>query len=47
MAYKIRFGRAMDTMRDRQVLEEMVERGEAPWRVQPDPLDCVPVSVKS
>jgi hypothetical protein len=37
----------MDILRDRQVLEEMVERGEAPWRVQPDPLDCVPVSVKS
>jgi glucose-1-phosphate cytidylyltransferase len=27
------FWRAMDTMRDRQVLEEMVERGETPWRV--------------
>jgi hypothetical protein len=22
----------MDTLRDRQVLEEMVERGEMPWR---------------
>jgi hypothetical protein len=22
----------MDTLRDRQVLEEMVERGETPWR---------------
>ena len=40
---KMRFGRAMDTMRDRQVLEEMVERGETAWRVRPDPL----VSVKS
>jgi glucose-1-phosphate cytidylyltransferase len=27
------FWRAMDTLRDRQVLEEMVERGETPWRV--------------
>jgi glucose-1-phosphate cytidylyltransferase len=26
------FWRAMDTLRDRQVLEEMVERGEMPWR---------------
>jgi len=25
------FWRAMDTLRDRQVLEEMVERGETPW----------------
>jgi hypothetical protein len=22
----------MDTLRDRQVLEEMIERGEAPWQ---------------
>ena len=27
------FWRAMDTMRDRQVLEEMMERGEMPWRI--------------
>ena len=34
MAYKYDgFWRAMDTLRDRQVLEEMVERGETPWRV--------------
>jgi glucose-1-phosphate cytidylyltransferase len=33
MAYKYEgFWRAMDTLRDRQVLEEMVERGETPWR---------------
>ena len=32
MAYKYEgFWRAMDTLRDRQVLEEMVERGEMPW----------------
>ena len=31
-AYKYTgFWRAMDTLRDRQVLEEMVERGETPW----------------
>lgn len=29
------FWRAMDTLRDRQVLEEMVERGETPWRIRP------------
>jgi glucose-1-phosphate cytidylyltransferase len=33
MAYKYEgFWRAMDTLRDRQLLEEMVERGEVPWR---------------
>jgi glucose-1-phosphate cytidylyltransferase len=33
MAYRYeRFWRAMDTLRDRQVLEEMLERGETPWR---------------
>jgi glucose-1-phosphate cytidylyltransferase len=35
MAYKYEgFWRAMDTLRDRQTLEEMVERGETPWRLQ-------------
>ncbi len=35
MAYKYEgFWRAMDTLRDRQVLEDMVERGETPWRMQ-------------
>jgi len=35
MAYKYEgFWRAMDTLRDRQVLEEMVERGDTPWRPQ-------------
>jgi len=28
------FWRAMDTLRDRQVLEEMAERGDTPWRVR-------------
>ena len=33
MAYKHEgFWRSMDTLRDRQVLEDMVERGEMPWR---------------
>ncbi len=33
MAYRYEgFWRAMDTLKDRQVLEEMVERGEMPWR---------------
>jgi glucose-1-phosphate cytidylyltransferase len=35
MGYKYEgFWPAMDTLRDRQVLEEMVERGEMPWRVR-------------
>lgn len=44
MAYKYEgFWRAMDTLRDRQVLEEMVERGETPWRVQTDsPVNVTP-----
>jgi glucose-1-phosphate cytidylyltransferase len=34
MAYKHEgFWRAMDTLRDRQVLEEMVEKGHMPWRL--------------
>ena len=28
------FWRSMDTLRDRQLLEEMVERGEMPWRIR-------------
>jgi glucose-1-phosphate cytidylyltransferase len=37
MAYKYEgFWRAMDTLRDRQVLEDMVERGETPWRIPSD-----------
>jgi glucose-1-phosphate cytidylyltransferase len=36
MAYKYQgFWRAMDTLRDRQLLEEMVERGDTPWRLSP------------
>ena len=36
MAYKYEgFWRAMDTLRDREVLEEMVERGNMPWRLCP------------
>jgi glucose-1-phosphate cytidylyltransferase len=34
MAFKHEgFWRAMDTLRDRQVLEEMIERGQMPWRL--------------
>jgi glucose-1-phosphate cytidylyltransferase len=34
MAYKHEhFFRAMDTLRDRQILEEMVEQGRMPWRI--------------
>jgi glucose-1-phosphate cytidylyltransferase len=34
LAYKHEgFWRAMDTLRDRQVLEEMVEKGHMPWRL--------------
>jgi glucose-1-phosphate cytidylyltransferase len=34
MAYKHEgFFRSMDTLRDRQALEDMFERGETPWRV--------------
>jgi glucose-1-phosphate cytidylyltransferase len=35
MAYRYEgFWRAMDTMRDRQLLEDMVEKGTMPWRVK-------------
>jgi glucose-1-phosphate cytidylyltransferase len=35
LAYRYEgFWRAMDTLKDRQVLEEMVERGEMPWLPQ-------------
>ncbi|HET6379034.1 MAG TPA: glucose-1-phosphate cytidylyltransferase [Methylocella sp.] len=34
MAYKHRgFWRSMDTLKDRQVLEDMVEQGKMPWRL--------------
>jgi glucose-1-phosphate cytidylyltransferase len=37
MAYKHRdFWRSMDTLRDRQILEDMVEQGNMPWRVRFD-----------
>jgi glucose-1-phosphate cytidylyltransferase len=33
MAYKHEgFWRSMDTLKDRQILEDMIERGEMPWR---------------
>jgi glucose-1-phosphate cytidylyltransferase len=34
MAYKhTGFWRSMDTLRDRQILEDMVEQGQMPWRI--------------
>src|SRR5471030_1187625 len=34
-AYKYEgFWRAMDTLRDRQILEDMIEQGKMPWRVR-------------
>jgi glucose-1-phosphate cytidylyltransferase len=42
-AYKYEgFWRAMDTLRDRQVLEDMVEKGDMPWRVDAPPRDKAP-----
>ena len=40
MAYRhFGFWRAMDTLKDKQMLEELVERGEMPWRpINPKPL---------
>lgn len=39
MAYRHEgFFRPMDTLRDRQVLEEMIEQGKMPWRVRQDGL---------
>lgn len=44
MAYRFEgFWRAMDTLRDRQLLEEMVERGQMPWRVGGPQNDVRPV----
>jgi glucose-1-phosphate cytidylyltransferase len=38
MAYKHEgFFRSMDTLRDRQVLEDMFEKGVTPWRVKAEP----------
>ena len=38
LAYKhTSFWRSMDTLRDRQVLEEMVENGQMPWAPETDP----------
>jgi glucose-1-phosphate cytidylyltransferase len=38
MAYKYEgFWRAMDTLRDRQLLEEMIERGDMPWQLHSHP----------
>ena len=40
MAYKHKgFWRSMDTLRDRQMLEDMVEQGKMPWRPRNDLTD--------
>jgi glucose-1-phosphate cytidylyltransferase len=37
MAYRHEgFWRSMDTLRDRQILEDMIEKGDMPWRVNGD-----------
>lgn len=37
MAYKhTGFWRSMDTLRDRQILEDMVDQGQMPWRINPE-----------
>ena len=37
MAFKHEgFWRSMDTLRDRQILEDLVEKGDMPWVVQPE-----------
>jgi glucose-1-phosphate cytidylyltransferase len=42
-AYKYEgFWRAMDTLRDKQVLEDMVEKGQMPWKVEAAPGDRAP-----
>jgi glucose-1-phosphate cytidylyltransferase len=48
MAYKHEgFWRSMDTLRDRQILEDMVERGKTPWRAHRDHIRGPSVSVRS
>jgi glucose-1-phosphate cytidylyltransferase len=40
LAYKYEgFWRSMDTLRDKQVLEDIVERGTMPWRLESQPAD--------
>jgi glucose-1-phosphate cytidylyltransferase len=40
LAYKYEgFWRSMDTLRDKQVLEDIVERGTMPWRLENRPAD--------
>jgi glucose-1-phosphate cytidylyltransferase len=43
LAYKYEgFWRAMDTLRDKQMLEDMVEKGNMPWRVGAQPGNTAP-----
>ena len=39
------FWRSMDTLRDRQILEDMVEQGSMPWRTNHELADKPPVPV--
>ena len=34
------FWRSMDTLRDRQMLEDLVEQGNMPWDVRPESIDA-------
>ncbi len=44
MAYKhTGFWRSMDTLRDRQILEDMIEQGKMPWRIR-DREENAPIS---
>lgn len=46
MAYKHEgFWRAMDTLKDRQILEDMVEQGTMPWRVVGETASAPPLSI--
>jgi glucose-1-phosphate cytidylyltransferase len=43
MAYKHEgFWRSMDTLRDRQMLEDMIEKGDIPWRAGAEGPDVKP-----
>jgi glucose-1-phosphate cytidylyltransferase len=48
MAYKHDgFWRSMDTLKDRQILEDMIEQGRMPWRIRDDAISGKTVLVRS
>jgi glucose-1-phosphate cytidylyltransferase len=48
MAYKHDgFWRCMDNLKDRQILEEMVEKGQMPWRVRSAARQSTTLSIAS